>query len=139
MSTFIIHAHGRLQEWVAEEKGYFAAEGLTDYALSSHGLLSPDHVRDGCSRRCGPCTKAVISRATLVQMTPSVNGIASEPRTFVMRPSSTVTVRLQVSGQSKVQTLACSSRDIRGLRAETATIDYPYVWSGGLQHPVRAG
>ena len=45
MSTFIIHTHGRLQEWVAEEKGYFAAEGLTDYALSSHGLLSPDHVR----------------------------------------------------------------------------------------------
>ena len=45
MSTFIIHTHGRLQEWVAEENGYFAAEGLTDYALSSHGLLSPDHVR----------------------------------------------------------------------------------------------
>jgi NitT/TauT family transport system substrate-binding protein len=45
MSTFIIHTHGRLQEWVAEEKGYFAAEGLTDYALSSHGLLSQDHVR----------------------------------------------------------------------------------------------
>ncbi len=44
MSTFIIHTHGRLQEWVAEEKGYFAAEGLTDYALSSHGLLSQDHV-----------------------------------------------------------------------------------------------
>src|SRR3954463_417345 len=95
--------------------------------------------RNGHSRRCGPCTKALISRATLVQMTPSVNGIASEPRTFLMRPASTVTVRLQVSGQSKVQTLACSSRDIRGLRAETATIDYPYVWIWRLQHPVRAG
>jgi hypothetical protein len=46
-------------------------------------------------------------------------------------PSSTVTVRLQVSGQSKVQTLGCSSRDIRRLRAETATIDYPYVWCRG--------
>ena len=45
MTTFIIHTHGRLQEWVAEEKGYFAAEGLTDYGLSSHGLLSRDHVR----------------------------------------------------------------------------------------------
>jgi NitT/TauT family transport system substrate-binding protein len=45
MATFIIHTHGRLQEWVAEESGYFAAEGLTDYALSRHGLLSPDHVR----------------------------------------------------------------------------------------------
>jgi NitT/TauT family transport system substrate-binding protein len=40
MTTFVIHTHGRLQEWVAEEKGYFAAEGLTDYTLSSHGLLS---------------------------------------------------------------------------------------------------
>src|SRR5437868_973455 len=40
MATFVIHTHGRLQEWVAEEKGYFAAEGLTDYVLASHGLLS---------------------------------------------------------------------------------------------------
>ena len=30
MSKFIISPHFRLQEWVAEEKGYFAAEGL-DY------------------------------------------------------------------------------------------------------------
>ena len=45
MAAFIIHTHGRLQEWVAEEKGYFAAEGLTDYMLSSHGLLSPVQMR----------------------------------------------------------------------------------------------
>jgi hypothetical protein len=32
MAKFIIEAHFRLQEWVAEEKGYFAAEGL-DYAF----------------------------------------------------------------------------------------------------------
>lgn len=43
MSTFIIHTHGRLQEWVAEEKGYFAAEGLVDYQLASHGLLTAAH------------------------------------------------------------------------------------------------
>jgi NMT1/THI5 like len=30
MGKFVIEAHFRLQEWVAEEKGYFAAEGL-DY------------------------------------------------------------------------------------------------------------
>ena len=30
MSTFVIQPHFRLHEWVAEEKGYFAAEGL-DY------------------------------------------------------------------------------------------------------------
>ena len=40
MSKFVIHTHGRLQEWVAEEKGYFKAEGLTDYVLSAHSLLS---------------------------------------------------------------------------------------------------
>ena len=28
MSKFIIEPHFRLQEWVAEEKGYFLAEGL---------------------------------------------------------------------------------------------------------------
>ena len=28
MSRFIIQPHFRLQEWVAEEKGYFKAEGL---------------------------------------------------------------------------------------------------------------
>jgi len=40
MTKFIINAHGRLQEWVAEEKGYFALEGLSDYELTSHPLLT---------------------------------------------------------------------------------------------------
>ena len=30
MAKFVISPHFRLQEWVAEEKGYFAQEGL-DY------------------------------------------------------------------------------------------------------------
>ena len=30
MAKFVVHSHGRLQEWVAEEKGYFKDEGL-DY------------------------------------------------------------------------------------------------------------
>jgi NitT/TauT family transport system substrate-binding protein len=38
MSTFVIHSHGRLHEWIAEEKGYYAAEGLTDYALDKNNL-----------------------------------------------------------------------------------------------------
>ena len=38
MSTFVIHTHQRLQEWVAEEKGYYAAEGLTDYVLAANDL-----------------------------------------------------------------------------------------------------
>src|SRR5262245_34136691 len=32
MSKFVIEPHFRLQEWVAEEKGYFKAEGL-DYVF----------------------------------------------------------------------------------------------------------
>lgn len=45
MATFVVHTHGRLQEWIAEEKGYFTDAGLTDYVLTSHGLLSANHVR----------------------------------------------------------------------------------------------
>jgi NitT/TauT family transport system substrate-binding protein len=37
MAKFIVHSHGRLQEWVAEEKGYFAAEGL-DYEIVNKPL-----------------------------------------------------------------------------------------------------
>jgi ABC-type nitrate/sulfonate/bicarbonate transport system substrate-binding protein len=36
MAKFTIQPHGRLQEWIADEKGYFRAEGL-DYELG-HGL-----------------------------------------------------------------------------------------------------
>lgn len=44
MSPFKIQPHNRLQEWVAEEKGYFAAEGL-DYTF--HFVGSPDTVGVG--------------------------------------------------------------------------------------------
>ena len=52
--TFKIMPHGRLQEWIAEEKGYFAAEGL-DYVFISEGdygvtAASPD---DGGQIRTG--------------------------------------------------------------------------------------
>src|SRR6185312_769241 len=55
--------------------------------------------------------------ATLVQMIPAVYGAAVEPRTLTIRPSLTVTLMLQVSGQSKVQTLARSSSDMAKLLA----------------------
>ena len=41
MAKFRIQAHGRLQEWVAEEKGYFTAEGL-DYEFVHGELLGPN-------------------------------------------------------------------------------------------------
>ena len=40
MSKFRIMPHGRLQEWVAEEKGYFKDEGL-DYEFVHAGALLP--------------------------------------------------------------------------------------------------
>ena len=36
MAKFIIQPHGRLNDWVAEEKGYFTAEGL-EYELNVEG------------------------------------------------------------------------------------------------------
>src|SRR5215510_11041820 len=38
MSKFIIGPHMRLQEWVAEEKGYFKDEGLDYEFVTSTGL-----------------------------------------------------------------------------------------------------
>lgn len=45
MTTFVINTHGRLHEWIAEEKGYFREQGLTDYVLKSHQLLAPDQAK----------------------------------------------------------------------------------------------
>lgn len=42
MATFIINPHGRLQEWVAHDQGYFTAAGLTDYELKAHSLLTKE-------------------------------------------------------------------------------------------------
>lgn len=42
MGSFIINSHGRLQEWVAEELGYFDRVGLTNYTLVAHSLLTKD-------------------------------------------------------------------------------------------------
>ena len=53
MAKFIIQPHGRLNDWVAEEKGYFAAEGL-DYELNVEG-----------SRKNTPPLATVDSPATL--------------------------------------------------------------------------
>jgi hypothetical protein len=41
MATFRISAHGRLQDWIADEHGYFADEGL-DYEISVRTLENAD-------------------------------------------------------------------------------------------------
>ena len=57
MAKFVIQSHGRLQEWIAEEHGYFADEGL-DYVLAlgkpaswsatvASSEEAPDEVRHG--------------------------------------------------------------------------------------------
>jgi ABC-type nitrate/sulfonate/bicarbonate transport system substrate-binding protein len=45
MSQFVIQPHFRLQEWVAEEKGYFAAEGL-DYVFNEEVQSTDGKVHD---------------------------------------------------------------------------------------------
>src|SRR5215472_1475176 len=45
MSKFIIQPHFRLQEWVAEEKGYFADEGL-DYLFNEEVQSTDGRVHD---------------------------------------------------------------------------------------------
>ncbi|MPZ77697.1 MAG: hypothetical protein GEU77_14355 [Deltaproteobacteria bacterium] len=46
MNRFLIQSHGRLQEWVAEEKVYFNDEGLNcEFVVKHHNLV----------RRCADC------------------------------------------------------------------------------------
>ena len=40
MKKFLIEPHGRLQEWVADEKGYFKDEGLDYELLNSHAAAA---------------------------------------------------------------------------------------------------
>jgi hypothetical protein len=45
MSKFVIQPHFRLQEWVAEEKGYFSAEGL-DYVFHEEVQATDGKIHD---------------------------------------------------------------------------------------------
>jgi ABC-type nitrate/sulfonate/bicarbonate transport system substrate-binding protein len=45
MSKFVIQPHFRLQEWVAQEKGYFAAEGL-EYVFNEEVQSSDGKIHD---------------------------------------------------------------------------------------------
>lgn len=42
MSPFIVNTHGRLQEWVADQKGYFKEAGLENYILAPHSIITKD-------------------------------------------------------------------------------------------------
>ena len=49
MARFLIQPHFRLQEWVAEEKGYFKEEGL-DYEFREQVRSSDGKAHEGNSR-----------------------------------------------------------------------------------------
>ena len=49
MSQFVIQPHFRLQEWVADEQGYFAAEGL-DYVFNEEVQASDGRIHDQGSK-----------------------------------------------------------------------------------------
>src|SRR5262245_55767785 len=91
----------------------------------------------GVRIRRSPWTNSGYALGTLAQMTPSVYGLAREPRMPTMRPSSTVTVRLQVSGQSRGQTLACSAFiGVHSAKARRAPSSEPLAGSSG-QNPLK--
>src|ERR1051325_11099174 len=93
-----IMPHGRLQEWVAEEKGFFTAEGLDytfllnsgDYGIHSVQRDEGGEVRTGAFETFGAgraChvktgTERGVERMAQVVVEP----IASEGRTRVERP-----------------------------------------------------
>lgn len=64
MSTFRIMPHTRLQEWVAEEKGYYAAEGL-DYEFVRGDNMSR---RDGSVQTVEGSAPAIIKQGAFESM-----------------------------------------------------------------------
>jgi hypothetical protein len=57
MAKFVIQPHFRLQEWVAQEKGYFKDEGL-DYIFQEEVLKTDGKIHDQGEK------KAPISRSS---------------------------------------------------------------------------
>lgn len=53
MSKFVIQPHFRLQEWVADEKGYFSAEDL-DYVFNEEVQATDGKVHDK-GQKVGAC------------------------------------------------------------------------------------
>ncbi len=57
MKTFRIEPHGRLQEWVADEKGYFKDEGLDYEFLTSYATLSSGYAQVQSTESAAPEVK----------------------------------------------------------------------------------
>src|SRR5687768_2490162 len=106
-------------------KRAWISSSAADHEIGSNrpSPLAPTR-RSGVVRRPGPWTNSGYIAGTLAQSTPAVYGFACEPRIFTMRSASTVTVRLQVSGQSRGQTLGRSTVVV-GVMAQEYTAPRP--------------
>src|SRR5687767_3043653 len=105
-------------------KRAWISSSAADHEIGSNrpSPLAPTR-RSGVVRRPGPWTNSGYIAGTLAQSTPAVYGFACEPRIFTIRSASTVTVRLQVSGQSRGQTLGRST--VAGVMAQEYTAPRP--------------
>ena len=45
MSPFIVNPHGRLQEWIADEKDYLEQASFENYTLLSHALITKNSTK----------------------------------------------------------------------------------------------
>ena len=126
MAKFRIQTHGRLQEWVAEEKGYFADEGLDyefiDNMLINNPVATAPSVSDAGEYRSGAYEKMEVGNACEVgsachwavnqaatvshgkmwgkaySMTPA--GIYVSPDSGILRPSDLAGVEIGVGYHS---------------------------------------
>ena len=66
MGKFVIAPHMRLQEWVAEEKGYFRDEGLDSSSTTSRRALPRSRAR----KRFRPSSEAAPIKLSRVRGAP---------------------------------------------------------------------
>ena len=62
MSKFVIEPHFRLQEWVAEEKGYFLLEGLDTNSASLFARPTGPTTRQSANRALSRVSRKAASR-----------------------------------------------------------------------------
>ena len=79
MAKFVIEPHFRLQEWVAEEKGYFRAEGL-DYEFRELVRATGGKIHDK-GDKVGAYPVASRKAASPTSAAPATGPSTSPPRT----------------------------------------------------------
>ena len=80
MAKFVIQPHGRLQEWIAHEKGYFRDEGL-DYEFVAARRPTARRVVDASGKVSDLMAGAFESRTRTPAATRASNPISPAPAT----------------------------------------------------------